>query len=118
MLRKEPGYEALGEQIRSAETVGAGAPTLVETEMVMVGLVGRTGRVLLRHFILEEAVDVIAFDDEHWREAGRAFARYGKGRHPAGLNYGDCMTYATARIANEPLLCLGNDFSQTDIELA
>ena len=117
VLRKEPGYEGLIEQIRSADAVGSGAPTLVETELVIVGRAGRKGRVLLRHFLLEEAVDVIAFGDEHWREAGRAFARYGKGRHPAGLNYGDCMTYATARLAGEPLLCLGDDFAKTDLEL-
>ena len=47
-----------------------------------------------------------------------AFARYGKGRHPAGLNLGDCLTYATAKVADEPLLCLGDDFAETDLALA
>jgi ribonuclease VapC len=51
------------------------------------------------------------------RVAVGAFRRYGKGRHPAGLNYGDCMTYAAAHVAGEPLLCLSDDFAQTDLEV-
>ena len=61
---------------------------------------------------------VIPFDGQHADVAGDAAIRFGKGRHPARLNYGDCMTYATARIADEPLLFIGNDFAQTDIEVA
>jgi len=59
----------------------------------------------------------LPFGDEHWRLAAQAFGRYGKDRHPAGLNYGDCLTYATAKLAGEPLLSLGDDFAQTDLEL-
>jgi ribonuclease VapC len=47
-----------------------------------------------------------------------AFSRFGKGRHPAALNFGDCMTYAIAEVARRPLLCVGEDFAQTDLELA
>jgi len=46
------------------------------------------------------------------------FARYGKGGHPAGLNLGDCLTYATAKLSGGPLLFIGNDFTQTDLEIA
>ena len=55
---------------------------------------------------------------EHWTVAADAYLAYGKGRHPARLNFGDCMTYAVAKLAEEPLLCLGDDFSATDLELA
>jgi ribonuclease VapC len=61
---------------------------------------------------------VIPFGEPHWSAAATAFIRFGKGRHPAALNYGDCMTYATARVAERPLLYVGNDFAQTDIEAA
>jgi ribonuclease VapC len=61
---------------------------------------------------------VVPFDMAHWEAAAQAFIRYGKGRHPAALNYGDCMTYATAQLAERPLLYIGNDFAQTDIEAA
>ncbi len=117
LLRREPGHESLADQLRDADIVAVGAPTLVETELVLVGRLGEGGRALLRTFVDEEAIDVIPFDRAHWREAGRAFRAFGKGRHPAGLNLGDCMTYATARLAVEPLLCLGDDFAKTDLEL-
>jgi ribonuclease VapC len=58
---------------------------------------------------------VLPFGDDQWRVATDAFIRYGKGRHPAGLNYGDCMSYATAEVAGEPLLFVGDDFARTDI---
>jgi ribonuclease VapC len=63
-------------------------------------------------------VVVIPFGEGHWEAATQAFMRFGKGRHPAALNLGDCMTYATATIAQQPLLCIGNDFARTDVERA
>lgn len=61
---------------------------------------------------------VIPFDEEHALEAAKAFARFGKGRHPAALNFGDCMSYAVAKLAGQPLLCTGKDFAKTGIPLA
>jgi ribonuclease VapC len=118
ILRRETEFRRLAEQVRDAESVAAGAPTLVETELVLVGRVGSQGRPLLREFVAREMVDVIPFDERHWTEAGRALLQFGRGRHPARLNLGDCMTYATARLAGEPLLALGDDFALTDLELA
>jgi len=57
----------------------------------------------------------VAFDEIHALVAKEAWRRFGKGRHPAGLNFGDCASYATAKIANAPLLFKGEDFSQTDL---
>ena len=65
----------------------------------------------------ERSVVVIPFGTEHWPVAVDAFARSGKGRHPARLNFGDCLTYAVAKRAGEPLLCVGGDFAQTDLAL-
>jgi ribonuclease VapC len=56
--------------------------------------------------------------EQHRREAVDAYLRFGKGRHKARLNFGDCLTYAVARLANEPLLFAGDDFPATDLELA
>lgn len=117
ILGRETGYRVFAEVVRDADTVAVGAPTLVETEIVLVGRLGSRGNPLLRNFVLDEAIEVIAFGDEHWKEAGRAFRQFGKGRHPARLNLGDCLTYATAKVAREPLLCLGDDFAQTDLTL-
>ena len=63
-------------------------------------------------------IEIVAVDADHADQARRAWRRYGKGRHAAGLNYGDCFSYALAMISGEPLLYKGNDFSQTDIRAA
>ena len=61
---------------------------------------------------------VVAVDEPHARAAAVAWRRFGKGRHPAGLNLGDCFAYATASLANAPLLFKGDDFTQTDLRAA
>jgi ribonuclease VapC len=94
-----------------------GSPTLAEAGIVLQGRIGQTGLAALRGFLVEYDVHAVPFGDEHWRMAAQAFGRYGKGRHPAGLNFGDCLTYATAKLAAQPLLCLGDDFARTDLEL-
>ncbi len=76
------------------------------------GPVGRTILERLRH---EFALAVIDYTAEHAAIAVDAFARFGRGRHKAALNFGDCMTYATAKFANVPLLAVGDDFPHTDL---
>jgi ribonuclease VapC len=73
---------------------------------------------LLLRFLQESAVTVAPFGEPHWRAAAEAYLRYGRGRHPAGLNFGDCLAYATARLAAQALLCVGEDFGKTDLPLA
>jgi len=114
VFREEP-HEKLEESIAEANSLAIGAPTLFETEMVALGVLEYRGQELVERFLLEQGVRVVPFDAFHWPLAIKAFLRYGKGRHPAGLNYGDCMTYAIARAAGKPLLFIGDDFAQTDI---
>jgi len=118
MLLEEKGYRQLAENMESADVVGIGAPTLVETDMVMMGRFDLRGGGLVAQFLEENQVVVVPFYGEHRHIAVEAFIRYGKGRHSAKLNYGDCMTYATAYVADHPLLFTGNDFAQTDIPAA
>ncbi len=118
MIIEEPGHERLLDATADAAEVAIGAPTLVEVEMVMIGRSDFQGRSLVAQFLERNDVEVIAFDEAQRRAAADAFISYGKGRHPAALNYGDCMTYATARVADHPLLFTGNDFAQTDIPAA
>ena len=70
---------------------------------------------MLERMLDELHIQEIPFGEIQWREAVDAFRRYGKGRHPAGLNFGDCMTYATARLAGEELAFTGSDFTRTDL---
>jgi ribonuclease VapC len=114
---REKGSERVLAALEAADACRVGAPTLVETAMVLTGRLGEQGRTMLLSFLQEVNVDVLSFGDAHWRIAQSAFVRYGKGRHPAALNFGDCLTYATAYVAGEPLLCVGDDFARTDLEL-
>jgi ribonuclease VapC len=118
ILLKEPGYEHLRDHLAAAKQVSVGAPTVLESSLVLCSRLGHAGKTLLARFLQEAEIEVVDFVADHWMVAADAFLAYGKGRHPAGLNSGDCMTYAVAKLAEEPLLCLGDDFSATDLELA
>ena len=95
--------------------LAVGAATLVETAIVLSCKQVREPRQQLRQFLREMEVEVIPFTAEHYEAAADAFERYGKGRHPAALNFGDCLTYAVARLSGLPLLYTGNDFARTDL---
>jgi ribonuclease VapC len=118
VLFEEEGQDRVVDAIGAADLLAIGAPTLFETGMVAVGVFDLHGRALVAQFLERWNVLVIPFDRQHWQVAADAFVRYGKGRHPARLNYGDCMTYATARVADEPLLFTGDDFAKTDVAIA
>ncbi len=114
----EPERDAFIAKINQADSVGVGAPTLVEAGIVISARTGaEAGELLTRLLSVADAV-VIEFGDPHWQEALSAWRRFGKSRHPANLNFGDCLAYATARLAGKPLLCKGDDFEQTDLSLA
>ena len=117
ILLREPGFETLLDVLAREPAAGAGAPTLSETGLVVAARFGPRGRTLLARFLDESGLVIVPFAEEHWDVAVDAFLRYGKGRHPAALNFGDCMTYAIARVAGEPLLALGDDFAKTDLAL-
>lgn len=114
---REHGYEALLDAMRDAEVVVAGTPTLAEMGIVLHARLGDDSRGMTERLLDEMGIEEIGFGPVHWREAVEAFRRFGKGRHPAALNLGDCMTYAAARLSGEPLLYVGTDFGRTDLEL-
>ncbi|MEW6756412.1 MAG: type II toxin-antitoxin system VapC family toxin [Candidatus Latescibacterota bacterium] len=118
IMLREPGHEALQAKLASAAAVGVGAPTLVETAIVLSARLSMDAGGLLARFLQETSALVVPFGEAHYAAAHRAWMRLGKGRHPAGLNLGDCATYATALLAQEPLLCTGDDFPRTDLDLA
>ena len=115
---REPGYERIFQRMGASPVLAVGAPTLVEAAMVLSSKVGRDSRAQLSRFLQEADVQVIPFTAEHYEVAVDAFQRYGKGRHPAALNFGDCLTYAVARLSGLPLLYTGDDFSRTDLSAA
>ncbi|MCA9739696.1 MAG: type II toxin-antitoxin system VapC family toxin [Gemmatimonadota bacterium] len=112
---RDPGYEDVLDRLRTAEALAAATPTLAEAGIVLEARLGDASRGLLERMLDELAIQEIPFGEIHWREAVEAYRRFGKGRHPARLNFGDCMTYAAAALAGEPLLFTGDDFAQTDL---
>jgi ribonuclease VapC len=86
--------------------------------MVLTARLGKDARPLLAGFLRQIEAEVVAFDREHFDTAAQAFLKFGKGRHKAALNFGDCMAYAVASVAEMPLLFTGEDFSRTDIDQA
>jgi len=116
ILIEEPQSAKLEAKVNEAEIVMVGTPTLFETAMVLERRAG--GAANLSAFLRSVDAEMVPFDADHYDAALNAFIRYGKGRHPARLNFGDCMSYAVASLAGLPLLYTGDDFSKTDIEAA
>ncbi|WP_410609556.1 type II toxin-antitoxin system VapC family toxin [Amycolatopsis sp. lyj-109] len=117
MINHEPETMALERALVTDLEPKIGAPTKAEAGIVLQSKFGMRGRSLFERFLQEWGVVTLPFDDRHAEVAIEAFQRFGKGRHSAKLNLGDCHSYATAKLAREPLLCIGNDFPQTDLEL-
>lgn len=114
----EPERSRFIESINAAQTVAVAAPTLVEAGIVLSARTGIDATRLLIDLVGDADIAVIELGAAHWEVAIDAWRRYGKGRHRAALNFGDCVAYATARVADQPLLAKGTDFEKTDIRLA
>lgn len=116
VLEEAEGPEFLA-AIAGEDTI-IGAPTCLEAQMAAMGRGGRSALSALRQILSQSPVEVVQFSLEHTAAAYDAFERFGRGRHPAKLNFGDCMAYAVAKLANAPLLYKGGDFALTDIGAA
>ncbi len=118
VVMQEPGYQTVLERLTGAARLAIGTPTLTESAIVLSVRLGADARGLLARLLTEGSIVTIPFTDAHFGVALDAWWRFGKGRHAAALNFGDCMAYAVARVADEPLLCTGDDFPRTNLELA
>jgi ribonuclease VapC len=112
----EPERRMFIDAITAAETRLVGAPTMMEASMVVLSRTGEERLSDLREFCATGALETVSFGPEHVDLAIDAFRRFGKGRHAAGLNFGDCFSYALAKATGEPLLFKGDGFSRTDIK--
>jgi ribonuclease VapC len=115
ILFAEHGHLDLVDRILEADHVRIGTPTVVETSMVLAGR-RRTKAVGEVEALLEElGVTVVPFGEREWHAAVAGFVRFGRGRHAAALNFGDCLAYASAVVANDSLLFVGEAFKRTDV---
>ncbi|PQJ96857.1 type II toxin-antitoxin system VapC family toxin [Chromatium okenii] len=115
ILLGEPEAEQYAQRLAVTEINVMSAVTWLETLLVITARRGDVGRESLAELLDLVGVVIVPVDAELAQIAYRAWLTYGKGRHPAGLNFGDCFSYALAKHRHEPLLFKGNDFSQTDI---
>ena len=119
ILRREPEADSFLQIISQSEHCLLSSVSLLEISMVLAGSAGdATAWMELDALIARAGMEVVAQDTELIEAARGAFLRYGKGRHPAGLNLGDCASYALAKYRNLPLLFKGDDFSKTDLRSA
>jgi ribonuclease VapC len=118
IFKLEPEAERFNTIIANAGTKIIAAPTALETAMMLSSIYGAAVSTRLDSYISGASIVTRSFTADHAAVARQAFLRYGKGRHPAGLNFGDCIAYATARLEAMPLLFKGGDFRLTDIEAA
>jgi ribonuclease VapC len=117
-LFEEEDQLRYAEAIESASTRLVSAVTRVELACVVEGRKGEAGRERLERFFALTGAEVVAVTPQQATLAIGAFRTFGKGRHPAGLNIGDCFSYALASATDRPLLFRGNDFVQTDVRSA
>jgi ribonuclease VapC len=117
VIGREPGYDRVIHALAASQGTRIGGPTRLEAGMVLMARFGPRGKTALSRFLQDNAVITEAFGEEHAVVALDAYSRFGKGRHLAALNFGDCCTYAIASLAGEPLLCIGDDFAKTDLLL-
>ena len=116
VLLNEANAAQIAEAIDSGSQRLLSAASLLEASVVIESRKGEAAGRELDLLIYRAAIEVVAVDQDQVEIARIAWRRYGKGRHPAGLNYGDCFSYALARSRGLPLLFQGEEFSRTDID--
>jgi ribonuclease VapC len=117
ILQREPERRSFIEAIEASDVRLMSVATFVEISIVVEARHGAEGLRDLDHFVSHAGIELVAVDAEHGTLARSAFSRFGKGRHRAALNYGDCFSYALAMATGEALLFKGEDFGHTDVRL-
>ncbi len=115
ILQDEPERRSFNEAIEAAESRVMSVANYVEVSIVVESRHGAEGLRELDRFVDRAGIELVGVDVGQGKIARDAFSRFGKGRHPAALNFGDCFAYALARILAQPLLFKGDDFLKTDL---
>jgi ribonuclease VapC len=114
LLGEQPAA-AIVKQLHAAQQPAVAAPTRTEILLVALVKLGEAGRLLAERFLEQQQILTVSWDQSLADAAVDAFQRFGRGRHPAALNFGDCFSYALARHQRVPLLFIGDDFNRTDL---
>ena len=116
ILQNEPGAENLIDALLDAAVRRVSAANLLEAAIVMQARYGDAGEREVDVLLQRLGIDVVPVTPQHAEIARSAYRRYGKGRHPAGLNFGDCFAYALSKAMGESLLFVSEDFGRTDVQ--
>lgn len=111
----EPGSDELAGHLEDALVRLMPAAIRVELGIVIEARLWPTGQDIVERFLRDAKIDIMPVDADLAARAVSGWRRYGKGRHPAGLNFGDCFSYALAERTGHPVLCTGGNFAATDI---
>lgn len=117
ILLSEHHADALLAALDDADPRLMSAATLVELGAVLEARFAPAGGGIADRFVRDGGIDLVAFDRAQADHGLEGWRRYGKGRHPAALNLGDCFTYGLAVATGTPVLCVGDDFARTDVEV-
>jgi len=118
ILLGEPERRAMTKALGQADEKRISAVNFVEASVVIETRKGAAGLLEFDRLIELSGIEIAAVDERLAREARTAYRHFGKGRHAARLNLGDCFAYALAKVLGQPLLCTGRDFAKTDISVA
>ena len=114
IVRAEPGADWLSAQLQVSDRRLMSTGTALALGLV---LESRTRTLTALDALRSLQIELTSFDDAQFELGLRAWRKFGKGRHPATLNLGDCFTYALAKVTGYPILCFGNDFTRTDLAI-
>jgi ribonuclease VapC len=119
IFKREPGFGEMERRIDRADAILIGAPTVLETVLVLTGQTRRDQRAVVEAYLHRIDAEVVEFSEAHYFAAADAFMRFGRGFNAkANLDFGHCMAYAVAAVASDRLLYVGQDFTHTDIGAA
>lgn len=117
LVMAEPTADAIATHLQGAEVRVLSAATFVELSIVVEARRGLAGLTVVEDILRDAEIEIVELDHESARRAIQGWRRFGRGKHPARLNLGDCFTYALAHETGYPILCVGRDFAQTDLEV-
>ena len=117
ILLGEPERGKFLQLLSESETRLLSAANALETAMVVESRRGEAAGRELDLFLHRTKIEIVAVDEEQFSIARFAWRKFGKGRHPAALNFGDCFAYALTKTSSEPLLAKGDDFRRTDLQI-
>lgn len=117
VLLGEPARAQIVDALTTHRGLVVSAASLLEASMVMLNRKGAVGESQVDELCADSGIITMPVDNYHLAAARDAFARFGKGRHPAALNFGDCFSYALAAHFDVPLLCTGDNFARTGLRV-